>query len=103
MLERIFEPFFTTKPVGKGTGLGLSQIFGFARQSGGDIILESTVGVGTTVSILMPRSEERGEVGARGLGRIGRSAGGRAPGIQLVDGPEIQALGIRRLALRPQG
>jgi signal transduction histidine kinase/ActR/RegA family two-component response regulator len=55
-LERVFEPFFTTKPVGKGTGLGLSQIFGFARQSGGDVAIESAPGVGTTVSIYLPRS-----------------------------------------------
>jgi signal transduction histidine kinase/ActR/RegA family two-component response regulator len=57
-LERVFEPFFTTKPVGKGTGLGLSQIFGFARQSGGDVQIQSTVGVGTTVSIYLPRSHQ---------------------------------------------
>jgi signal transduction histidine kinase/ActR/RegA family two-component response regulator len=57
-LSRVFEPFFTTKPVGKGTGLGLSQIFGFARQSGGDVQIESTLGVGTTVSILLPRTSE---------------------------------------------
>ncbi|TFI57479.1 response regulator [Sphingomonas parva] len=63
MIERVFEPFFTTKPVGKGTGLGLSQIFGFARQSGGDITLKSTVGAGTTVAIYLPRSEETGEFG----------------------------------------
>ena len=55
-LERVFEPFFTTKPVGKGTGLGLSQIFGFARQSGGTVQIASTVGVGTTVSMILPRS-----------------------------------------------
>ena len=54
-LERVFEPFFTTKPVGKGTGLGLSQIFGFARQSGGDVTIDSAVGKGTTVAILLPR------------------------------------------------
>ena len=56
ILDRVFEPFFTTKPVGKGTGLGLSQIFGFARQSGGDVTIQSTVDVGTTVSIYLPRS-----------------------------------------------
>ena len=57
VMERVFEPFFTTKPVGKGTGLGLSQIFGFARQSGGDVAIASEVGSGTTVSIYLPRSE----------------------------------------------
>lgn len=55
-LERVFEPFFTTKPVGKGTGLGLSQIFGFARQSGGDVTIQSVVGSGTTVAVYLPRS-----------------------------------------------
>jgi signal transduction histidine kinase/ActR/RegA family two-component response regulator len=55
-LERVFEPFFTTKPVGKGTGLGLSQIFGFARQSGGDVEIASAPGAGTTVSLYLPRS-----------------------------------------------
>jgi CheY-like chemotaxis protein len=57
-LERVFEPFFTTKPVGKGTGLGLSQTFGFARQSGGDVTIDSVVSVGTTVSIYLPRSHQ---------------------------------------------
>ena len=55
VLERAFEPFFTTKPVGQGTGLGLSQILGFARQSGGDVAVASTVGVGTVVSLYLPR------------------------------------------------
>jgi len=54
-LERVFEPFFTTKPAGQGTGLGLSQISGFARQSGGDVAIESVLGDGTTVSIYLPR------------------------------------------------
>ncbi|ARS29218.1 ATP-binding protein [Sphingomonas sp. KC8] len=53
--DRAFEPFFTTKPVGKGTGLGLSQIFGFARQSDGEIAIRSAPGEGTTVSLYLPR------------------------------------------------
>lgn len=58
VLNRVFEPFFTTKPVGKGTGLGLSQIHGFAAQSGGRAEIESRVGEGTTVRILLPRSDK---------------------------------------------
>jgi signal transduction histidine kinase len=53
--ERVFEPFFTTKPVGKGTGLGLSQIFGFVRQTEGEITIDSTPDVGTTATLYLPR------------------------------------------------
>jgi signal transduction histidine kinase len=56
--RRAVDPFFTTKPQGKGTGLGLSMTFGFVRQSGGYLLIESQEGRGTAVTILMPRDRE---------------------------------------------
>ena len=55
-IDRIFEPFYTTKPVGQGTGLGLSQVYGFAKQSGGEVKVESRVGEGTAFILTLPRA-----------------------------------------------
>ena len=55
VIAKAFDPFFTTKPIGQGTGLGLSMIYGFARQSGGQVRIYSEVGQGTIVRIYLPR------------------------------------------------
>lgn len=56
VIDRVFDPFFTTKPIGQGTGLGLSMIYGFMRQAGGGVRIESQPGAGTTIDLLLPRA-----------------------------------------------
>ncbi|WP_207210332.1 GAF domain-containing hybrid sensor histidine kinase/response regulator [Lichenibacterium ramalinae] len=57
VMARAFDPFFTTKPLGQGTGLGLSMIYGFAKQSGGQVRIHSQAGQGTTVALYLPRHD----------------------------------------------
>jgi len=82
-LQRIFDPFFTTKPVGKGTGLGLSICYGIIKKMGGEISVNSAVGVGTTFHISLPVPEENRkdvEEGIRGVntaeaGKVSKAVG----------------------------
>jgi PAS domain S-box-containing protein len=58
-IDKVFEPFFTTKPTGQGTGLGLSMVYGFVKQSGGHIDIESEMGRGTTIRLIFPSLRQR--------------------------------------------
>ncbi|WP_207538754.1 hybrid sensor histidine kinase/response regulator [Sabulicella rubraurantiaca] len=84
-LSQIFEPFFTTKEVGKGTGLGLSQVYGFAKQSGGDVSVESQPGQGTTFTLLLPRVASPEPVDSSGRGGETVMEDGRGRRILVVE------------------
>ncbi len=97
VLEHAFEPFFTTKPAGQGTGLGLSQVYGFARQSNGILVLESAPGVGTAVHLYLPRDEGPAGPAAVEAGPCEPAVGQGGLVLLVEDEPAIRTFGAEVL------
>ena len=102
VLPHIFEPFFTTKGPGEGSGLGLSMVYGFINQSGGSVAVTSTVGVGTTAEIVLPRAKADAREPDDVADRETRSGQGQTilvieddPGVTAVIGEGLRQLGYR--------
>ncbi len=97
LIGRVFDPFFTTKEPGEGTGLGLSQVYGFAQQSGGMVVIDSQPGVGTTVTIHLPRSHKEISAADR---QDGATAAQQRRGRILVveDNAEVATVTVQMLA-----
>jgi CheY-like chemotaxis protein len=98
-IERAFDPFYTTKPLGEGTGLGLSMIYGFVRQSGGQVRIYSEVGEGTTMCLYFPRvhSREQPEQDATGPTPLPPSLVGETV-LVVDDEPAVRTLIVDTLA-----
>jgi PAS domain S-box-containing protein len=97
VLSRAFEPFFTTKPHGRGTGLGLSTIYGFVKQSNGNVTIYSEPGKGTAINLYLPRhhtEQPRDEVRAQ----MPEAATASGETVLIVeDNPEVRAVGVSHL------
>jgi signal transduction histidine kinase len=92
-IDKVFDPFFTTKPIGQGTGLGLSMVYGFAKQSNGQVRIHSALGAGTTVSIFLPAAEE--PVAAEAPAGDGQIHQGAGQSVLLVEDDEAVRLLVR--------
>ena len=98
VIERAFDPFFTTKPFGEGTGLGLSMVYGFARQSGGQVRIYSEMGKGTTMCIYLPRhlgAAEEAEVAENAYA----GAAGQGETVLVIDDEPTMRMLIRDVLL----
>jgi len=97
VIAKAFEPFFTTKDIGQGTGLGLSQVYGFVRQSGGHVTIESAVAAGTTINILLPRRPETGVQAEPVAERTVKGADAADLVLVVEDDPAVRAATIEML------
>ena len=102
VLHRVFEPFFTTKEVGKGSGLGLAQVYGFAKQSGGGVRIETEAGEGTTVRVYLPRVAADEGVEAAEPGEIdcatSRNAGDKPALLVVDDDSAVREITVTKLS-----
>jgi len=96
VIERAFDPFFTTKEAGRGSGLGLSMVYGFVKQSRGHVKIYSEVGLGTTVRVYLPRSDQAG-AGA-GEPEAEQPVSGSETVLVVEDDIEVRALALRLLS-----
>jgi len=101
LLTRVFEPFVTTKPFGQGSGLGLSMVYGFVRQSGGNIRVRSTPGKGTTVTFVLPRCEAPVAPSEPARRAEAPTRPKRCPVLLVEDDPEVRK--VIRMQLTEQG
>jgi PAS domain S-box-containing protein len=97
VLSRAFDPFFTTKGPGRGTGLGLSMVYGFVKQSGGHVRLSSTVGVGTSAKIYLPRSQQTALPTEPPRAASNDPRGSGEIILVVEDDPHVRALTVRML------
>jgi PAS domain S-box-containing protein len=96
--QRAIDPFFTTKPAGVGSGLGLSMVYGFARQTGGDLRIQSEPGQGTTVTIYLPRAAQQEAAAAERAAEDGVAETSRGEAILVVeDDARVRLVTVRRL------
>jgi CheY-like chemotaxis protein len=94
-LNRVFEPFFTTKAPGRGTGLGLSTIYGFVKQSQGNITIYSELGTGTTINLYLPRSIDKKQAQHSAAQPETHRATGEAV-LVVEDNRDVRALTVKR-------
>ena len=95
--SRVFEPFFTTKPIGQGTGLGLSMLYGFVKQSGGHVRLDTAPGRGTTVRLYLPRHHRTAEAVADEAADPAAPHGSGGTVLLVEDEPLVRDLAVEAL------